>query len=245
VHVSVAGNGPAIVVFPRDQGHAPRTPEFIRQSAATNTIYFPWLAGFHGGEPSEWDWMTSVRDLAIVHHRMLDALGLERPALIGLGFGGWLAAEIATMSPRSLRALVLVSPMGMKPHEAYIYDQFLVSTERYAQTALRDKALFEQVYGSETTFEQLEAWETDREMTSRIAWKPYMYNPVLAELLSGIEIPTLIVHGEDDQIVPAECAQRYKGAIAGSRLELLPESGHAVEFDQPDALTRAIATFLA
>ncbi len=244
MHTEVAGSGPSVVVFPRDQGHPPVTPKFMEKLTATNTVYFPWLAGFHGGEPSDWDWLTSVRDLAIVHLQMLDALRIQRPALVGLGFGGWLAAEIATMATKSLRALVLVSSMGVKPAEAYIYDQFLVSTEHYAQTAFRDRSLFEEIYGEETTYEQLEAWETDREMVSRIAWKPYMYNPVLPQLLAGLDIPALVAHGEEDLVVPVECARIYHDALREAKLELIPASGHAVEFEQPEVLTRLLSAFL-
>lgn len=245
IHLAVAGSGPAVVVLPRDQGHPPQTPRFMMELAATHTVYYPWLAGFHGGEPAEWEWLTSVRDLAVVHRQMLDALDLQQPALVGLGFGGWLAAEMATMAPKNVRSLVLVSPMGAKPTHDYIYDQFLVSTGHYARAAFSDAATFEAVYGDEPAFEQLEAWETDREMTSRVAWKPYMYNPVLPQLLGGLDVPALIVHGEDDRIVPAECARIYAGAISRARLELLPDCGHAVEFEQAEPLARLVSTFLA
>lgn len=244
LHVAVAGSGPPLVVFPRDQGHPPQTPRFMRELSLGHTVYFPWLAGFSGGEPAQWDWLTNVRDLAVVHRQMLDALGLERPALAGLGFGGWLAAEIATMAPAGIRALLLVSPMGLKPAAGYIFDQFLVSTEHYAQAAFSRREVFEELYGPEPGYEQLEAWETDREMVSRVAWKPYMYNPVLPQLLAGVQAPALIVQGEDDRIVPAECARAYRDALPKASLELVPGCGHAVEFEQPAALARLAASFL-
>ena len=95
----------------------------------------------------------------------------------------------ATMASPSLKALVLVGAMGIKPIDGYIYDQFLVSTEHYAQTAFHDQRRFAEVYGSETTLEQLEAWETDREMTSRVAWKPLVpgmtWSVMTASILRG------------------------------------------------------------
>lgn len=244
LRVAVAGSGPPVFVLPRDQGHPPRS-EFLDDLAGNARVYYPWLAGFHGGNPDDWEWLTNVRDLAIVHRQMLDALDLERPAIVGLGFGGWVAAEIATMAAPQLRALVLVSPMGIKPENGYIYDQFLVSTEHYAQTAYHDQTNFREVYGSETTLEQLEAWETDREMVSRLAWRPYMYNPALPGLLSGVTTPALIAWGEDDQVVPVECAEAYRNALPNATVELVPNSGHAAEMEQPGMLLRAVASFLA
>jgi pimeloyl-ACP methyl ester carboxylesterase len=244
LRLAVAGSGPPIVVLPRDQGHPPVT-QFLDQLAATGTGYYPWLAGFHGGHPEQWEWLMNVRDLAIVHRQMIDALGLDRPALVGLGFGGWVAAEIATMESSSLRAVALVSPMGVKPQSGYIFDQFIVSTEHYAQTAFYDQRIFAEIYGPETSFEQLEAWETDREMTSRLAWKPSMYNPTLPRLLAGVNTPAFVVWGEEDQIVPLECGEMYRSALPRATLELVPNCGHAVELEQPEKLAELAGRFLA
>lgn len=244
LRIAVAGNGRPIVVLPRDQGHPPTT-EFLDRLARDGTVFYPWLAGFHNGFPDQWDWLTNVRDLAIVHRQMLDALGLERPVIIGLGFGGWVAAEIATMAAPSLSALVLVSAMGVKPSRGFIYDQFLVSTEHYARTKLRDTALFKEIYGAETSFEQLEAWETDREMTERLAWKPYMYNVSLPRLLSGVDVPALIVWGEQDEVAPLECAEICKNALSRATLTVVPDCGHEVELERPEKLAELIREFVA
>lgn len=244
VRVAVAGSGPPIVVLPRDQGHPPAS-QFLDQLAGSGTVYYPWLAGFSGGHPSEWAWLTNVRDLAVIHRQMLDALALERPVLVGLGFGGWVAAEIATTAAARLKALVLVSAMGVKPHSGFIYDQFLVGTEHYAQTKFHDPRVFASIYGEETDFEQLEAWETDREMTSRLAWKPYMYNPVLPRLLAGVNIPALVVWGTEDQIAPVECAEIYQRSLPAATLKLIENAGHAVDLEQPERVTDAVSSFLA
>ena len=243
LHIAVAGSGRPIVVLPRDQGHPPKT-EFLDQLARSGEVYYPWLAGFHNGFPDRWDWLTNVRDLAIVHRQMLDALGLERPVLVGLGFGGWVAAEIATMAAPSLSALVLVSAMGIKPTKGFIFDQFLVSTAHYARTKFRDEDTFNEIYGAETSFEQLEAWETDREMTERLAWKPYMYNVSLPRLLSGVDAPALILWGEQDEVVPLECAEIYKDALSQATLTVVPDCGHEVELEWPERLLGAVSSFL-
>ena len=56
--------------------------------------------------------------------RNLGKSGLQ-VSLVGLGFGGWIAAEMATMSPRAFRRLVLVGAMGIKPAAGEILDQAL------------------------------------------------------------------------------------------------------------------------
>jgi pimeloyl-ACP methyl ester carboxylesterase len=238
------GEGPAALVLPRDNGHAPRN-RFMEGLASRHTVYSPRYPGFHdGGSAEAWDWLGDVRDLAVVQLQFLRALGVDRVTLVGLGFGGWVAAEMASMGSSAFDALVLVAPMGIQPKRDYIYDQFLVSTEAYARRGFADQGAFERVYGPEPSFEQLEAWETDREMTSRLAWKPYMYHSSLPKLLSGVNCPTLVVWGDSDEVVPRECGEAYRAAIPSCRLEIVAGAGHAVDLDQPSALERVVLEFL-
>jgi pimeloyl-ACP methyl ester carboxylesterase len=240
VSVLSGGQGSPMVVLPRDNGHPPRH-DFLDALATHSTVYYPRLPGFHGSNPEEWEWLTNVRDLAIVMRQLLGALGLPRVGVVGLGFGGWVAAEMATMGHQLFETMTLVAPMGIQPKHDYILDQFLISTESYARAAFADEATFEAVYGPEPDFEQLESWETDREMTSRLAWKPYMYNPALARLLAAVPTPTLIAWGEQDRIVPPECAELYRAALPNAKLQLFPNAGHALDLEQPAALAAGVA----
>ena len=138
ITLAKAGTGAPILVLPRDNGHAPAN-DFLDRLAANNTVYYPWYPGFHGGgDVAAWEWLANPRDLAVVQLQLLDALSLERPTVIGLGFGGWIAAEMATMRAHALGSLVLVSPMGIQPKDGFIHDQFIFSTEAYARTAFHD-----------------------------------------------------------------------------------------------------------
>src|SRR6267378_4530565 len=57
------------------------------------------------------DWMRSTRDIAVIYRGVLSELKLGNAALVGLGFGGWIAAEMAGMAPADLSRLVLVGAM--------------------------------------------------------------------------------------------------------------------------------------
>jgi pimeloyl-ACP methyl ester carboxylesterase len=245
VHYQKGGQGSPVLVLPRENGHPPNNG-FLDRLAAQHTVYYPWYPGFHGGgEPAQWEWLANARDLAIVQLQLARALGLERMSLVGLGFGGWIAAEMATMCAGHLDALVLVAPMGITVPNGLIYDQFIVSTEAYARTAFADEAKFEALYGNEPDFDQLESWETDREMTSRLAWKPYMHNRTLPGLLRGVSCPALIAQGAEDKIVPPACATAYRDALPDAKLELIPGTGHAIDLEEPRALASIVTSFLS
>ena len=242
VRFEQAGTGPSLLVLPRDNGHPPAN-QFLDGLAGEFTVSHAWLPGFHGGDPEAWEWLGNVRDLAMVMRRALGEIGAGPTAILGFGFGGWLAAEMLAMGHAQFSNVVLVNPMGIQPKSEYILDQFLISTEAYARAGFASDESFDAAYGAEPEFEQLEGWETDREMASRLAWKPYMYDASLAGLLAGVPTPALIVRGDSDHVVPAECAELYRAALPNARLEVVA-GGHAVDLEQPEKLGTLIKQFL-
>lgn len=229
------GDGPALLVLPHDNGYGPNG-DFLDSLASSWRVYAPWLPGFHNGGPGAWDWIRDTTDLALVISSVIRDLGLVDVTVLGLGYGGWVAAEMACARPDAFRQLLLVAPAGIRPTAEPIYDQFLVGTGHYAERAFHDPEKFRALYGDEIPFEQLESWETDREMLGRIGWKPYMYNPSLEHLLPAISVPVVLAHGDDDRIIPRECSERYAAALPNARLEKLENCGHAAEFEQPGQL---------
>ena len=132
----------------RDNGH-PGWGRFEALLAERFTVYLPSHPGFHGSAAASWTWLESVRDVAAVYQALLSALGLGPVRVVGHGFGGWLAAEMATLDHGRFAALVLVNPMGILPGEGEIFDQFLVNSETYAKQMFSDPAAFESAYGAE------------------------------------------------------------------------------------------------
>ena len=236
-----AGAGKPVLVLHHDFG-SPERLAFYDALAARYDVLRPEHPGF--GTSARPEWMRSARDLAVMYRLLLAALGIERASLVGLGFGGWLAAEMATMAPKDLEKLVLVGAMGVQPDEGYILDQALVGYIDYARAAFRDQAAFEAVYGAEPSNDQLELWDICREMCFRIAWKPYMYSQTLPSLLTSMSAPTLLVWGAEDEVVPRSAADIYLASLPDARLDVVAGCGHAVDMEQPEALARLVADFV-
>ena len=229
MHVARAGSGPPLLVLHHDIGSPERLP-FYDALAEAFTVLVPSHPGYD--RSTRPGWMRSVRDVAVVHQWLLASRELTREpgrvSLVGLGFGGWIAAEMATMAPRAFRRLVLVGAMGIKPERGEIADQ----------------AVYDRTFGAETPGETLEQWDLNREMTFRIAWKPYMYSPTLPHLLGGVAAPSLVVWGREDRIVPLECGERYTKSLAQAKLEIVEGAGHFVEMEKPEALASLVTRFL-
>src|SRR5215470_11200011 len=242
LHLARAGKGKPVIVLHHETG-TPDSLPFYDALAQRYNVLVPHHPGYSRSERP--DWMRSVRDIAAVYRGLLGNLGLERAALIGLGFGGWIAAEMASMAPRDLSALVLVGAMGIKPPDGDILDQAIIGYIDYARAGFRDQGAFERVYGAEPSNDQLVEWDVCREMSFRIAWKPYMFSQTLPHLLGGVKARALVVWGDDDRIVPRNAGELYAAALPNARFEILPAAGHYVEMEQPERLARLVDSFLA
>ena len=232
--------GRAVLVLHHDIGTPDRLP-FYDSLADRFDVIVPNHPGF--GTEERPQWLRHPRDLASLYQWLLAELGVERASLVGLGFGGWIAAEMAALAPRDFHRLVLVGAMGVKPPEGDIMDQAIVSYLDYAHAAFHDQAAFARIYGDVTT-DQLVAWDLCREMSFRVAWKPYMYNPTLPHLLGGVRAPALVVWGDDDKIVPKSAGERYTRSLREARFETVRAAGHCVEMEQPEALARLVTPFI-
>jgi len=242
VRLRTAGRGAPLLVLHHDIGTPEQLP-FYEALADRFTLLLPSHPGYDGSERPAF--MRSVRDVAVTYQALLAQRGLADMTLVGLGFGGWIAAEMATMSPGAFRKLVLVGAMGIKPADGEILDQALVSYIDYVRAGFEDQRAFDRLFTPDPPTPQLEQWDLNREMTFRIAWKPYMYNPTLPLLLGGVQTESLIVWGRQDRIVPVGVGEQYARALAKSRLSVLDAAGHFLEMEQPEALAKLIVPFAA
>ena len=240
------GSGEPLLILHDELGH-PGWMRFHDALAAEHTLYIPSHPGF--GKSERLDWIMAMRDMAGWYLAALDDLELSPVNAVGFSLGGWLAAEMATMRPHAFKRLVLVAPAGIKPPVGEIYDMFLAVSQQYIKDGVHDPDNVEELARlcpEEPSDEQIEAWEDAREQSSRLAWKPYMHYPGLPHLLRGVrDLPTLILWGRNDPIVPVSAGQVYNESIEGSRLVVLDDCGHRPEIERPDDFVREVVRFLA
>lgn len=240
------GTGEPLLILHGELGH-PGWLRFHESLAQHHTLYIPSHPGF--GKSERLDWITNMRDMAGWYLDALDDLAVGRVNAMGFSLGGWLAAEMATMCPTQFKKLVLVGAMGIKPPSGQIYDMFLEVAKEFIKTSYLDPAQtpeFSQICPEQPTPEQVEAWEVAREEACRLGWRPYMHYPSLPHLLRRLrKLPTLIVWGRQDAIVPVSAAEVYHASIPGSQLVILDNCGHHPEVEQSDEFVQRVQAFLA
>ena len=240
------GTGKALLILHDELGH-PGWLRFHEALAQQYTLYIPLHPGF--GKSERLDWIMNMRDIATWYLDALDELGLRQIPAIGFSLGGWLAAEMATMCPETFTRLVLVDAMGLRPPSGEIYDMFLEVAKVFITTSFLNPAKtpeFQKICPDTPTPEQAEGWELAREEACRLGWRPYMHDPSLPYLLRRLrKLPTLVVWGRQDAIVPMSAAEVYHTSIPGSQLAILDNCGHHPEIEQSDQFVRHVQAFLA
>jgi len=246
VQLVKGGSGKPLLVLHDEMGYAGWL-RFHEELSKNHTLYIPSHAGYGGSD--RLDWIMGMRDLAGWYLEVLDDLALGPIDMMGFSIGGWLAAEMAVMSPEAFNKLVLVGPAGVKPPQGEIFDMFLVVAKEFITKSFLDPAKspeFQQICPDEPTPEQVEAWEVAREESCRLSWRPYMHNQSLPHLLHRLKIlPTLIVAGRQDGIVPLSAAEAYQKAIPGSQLAVIDDCGHRPESEKPEEFVQQVDRFLS
>ncbi len=239
------GSGDPLLILHEEMGH----PGWMRYHEALSSgfeLTIPSHPGF--GDSPFIDWIMNMRDLAGWYLTALDDMGVERTALMGFSFGGWLAAEMATMQPDRFDKLVLVNPMGVKPPSGEIFDMFLVVAKEFIAESFVDPDNtpdFAAVCPEEPTPEQAEYWEIAREQACRLGWRPYMHYAALPHLLGRLKrLPTQIIWGRQNPIVPLSASQVFHESIPGSRLDVMDGCGHRPEIERPDEFAKLVEGFL-
>jgi len=245
VEVRRGGRGAPLIVIHGELG-VPGWLESHRRLAESFDVIVPSLPGY--GSSTRPDWIMSVHDLAAWVTWFARDMDIRAPVnVIGCSLGGWAAAEIATVAPQFINKMVLVGAMGMKPEKGEIFDYFLESGKTGLRRAFHrpeQAPEFVQYYGKEWTPEEADLVEQHREMTCRVAWKPYMHSLTLPHLLRGVRTPTLIVWGAKDSITPLNSGELYQHAIKGSRLVTIDNCGHMPEMEKPAEFVQLVRDFL-
>jgi pimeloyl-ACP methyl ester carboxylesterase len=235
-----AGTGDPVLLLHGELGPAP-WQQWHEDLAWRRRLIQPVLPGFATPRLS---WIRDARDLAMFMSHAVRMLGMAPLDVIGFSFGGWIAAEMAAANPEQFRHMTLVAPFGIKPSEGFITDMFIGTAADYIVAAFADPANcpeFSALY-QDPTPERLEAWEDARRECAQVAWQPYMYDPSLEPLLAGAGgLPSLIVWGDRDRIVPEAAMRAYERALSRSRLAVLKGCGHQPEIERRREFVELIA----
>lgn len=252
LEVFEGGEGPPLVAL-HGLLELPRWQAYHELLAQRFHVIAPSHPGFGGS--SRPAWMESVDDLAYFYLDVLEQLDLGPVHLVGHSFGAWIAAEAAVRCSHLLSKLVLVDAVGLRPVQdpfgppgGYIADWLVLEPEDLRARAWHspDSGHRLKLPGEEgTTDAELTELIHNREAATVYGWRPFFYSPRLQPWLHRVRVPTLVVWGEHDGVVPRAVGETYANSIPGARFLIQPDTAHLPHLERPDAFVQIVGDFLA
>ena len=217
------------------------------------------LPGF-GSSPVP-DWEISIPEYGRLLNEFCDTVGARDCALIGNSMGGFVAAEAAISEPSQFEQLVLVSAAGVSSARLRRRPTAVIARMLGAATPLAFRAqtrAFRRERARALAFAGI--FDSPRELRPELVWEFFQggaraesFVEAMSSLagydfldrLGEIEVPTLIVWGRQDHVVPPADALGYAERIAGARLEVFDRCGHVPMAERPVRFNRLLDEFLA
>ena len=238
LHVQRSGNGAPLLFLHGAQGLLGWEP-VLAALAERFDVIAPDHPGF--GRSDIADGVDDIGDLSLFYFDALKALGLSGVHVVGHCLGGWTAMEMAIRNTGPLKTLTLVASAGLRLEGVPRADMFIRTQDELAQLLFAGNGAGSWLQAWRASPEAEEIYDRNRTAAARFSWQPRLCNPKLSRWLHRIDVPTHIVWGENDAVLPTAYAMGLKDRIAGATMTAIPACGHLPHVEQP-AQVAAIAT---
>jgi pimeloyl-ACP methyl ester carboxylesterase len=207
-------------------------------------VFVPLHPGCAGSEDG-FDQFEEMEDVVFHYLDLCATLHLDQPVVVGASFGGWIAAEWGLRYGKTLRGLVLIDALGLHIPDAPAPDILSLDPVASRQVIFADpsSALALEVIPETPKPEEVVNFLLARQTLARFAWQ-FPDNVRLRRYLYRIEARTLILWGERDGFVSVAHGKAYHEGIAGSKLIILPNSGHLPHVESTETCAHTLLKFL-
>ena len=229
------------LVFLAGFGGLPRWTAFLETLSQSRHVFAPSLPGFPGGGRAH-EKLDSHLDWLIAAHDLVAAAGVRPVDVVGVSLGAALAADVAALWPELVRRLVLVSPLGIHDPNDPPADVFAVRPDAVARTFTANPDAWTRHIAKPDGVDDLE-WSVlmlrANEAAARLLWP--LSDTGLSKRLKRIAAPTLIVMGDQDNVLPKSYAKKFADGIgAETTIKTRDGAGHHADLDAPDQLANVV-----
>lgn len=242
LHLRRGGKGAPLLFLHGVQG-LPATIASLELLAQRFEVLAPDHPGF--GRSDAPDWLDDVPDLAFFYLDLLDTLDLEGVHVVGASLGGWIAMEMAIRAPARVKSLTLADAAGIRVAGVPRGDMFIANQAELSRLLFSSEdaaaSWFAHWQGSP---EGLALYDKNRHAAAKYTWQPRLYDPRLEKWLHRIDLPTQILWGTADRLIPPAHAERLAALIQGAETAMLPDCGHMAEIERPELFADTVSRFI-
>jgi len=247
--LSIKGKGEPLLFLHAGHGVDADDP-LVARLASTNTVYVVSHPGFGRSDlPGNF---STVDDLAYAYLDLIEDLDLRGLTLVGVSFGAWIAAEIATKGTGRIKRIVLIDAVGVKLSDRDsrdFLDVYGTTVEEIPGIFFQDEAKGRSVLAHldfrNLSEDAVTRFVRNRESFLRFGWSPMLYNPKLADRLYRVKQPVLVLWGGEDKVASVEYGRRYAACFSDAQFEVIDGVGHYGYLEKPNAFADSIDAFLA
>jgi len=242
VHYYEGGTGPDLVYL-HGAGGLTADDRFLAKLTARYRVVAPLLPGY--GESEEAPQIRDMLDVTLHNFDVVAALGLSKPILAGHSLGGMIAAEMAAVCPNDVDRLCLIAAAGLWLDAHPVPDIFSLLPKEFPPLLFHDVEAGTKMMTADIDIHDpkfLVPFLVNNARQLGMAGKFLFPIPErgLKDRIHRIKARTVLVWGDSDRMFPAPYAHAYREAIPGADLVIVPDAGHAVTMEQPDAVVAAI-----
>ena len=204
-------------------------------------VIVPFHPGFSesGDDPA----MNEMHDYVMHYLDLFDALGLDKIRLVGFSLGGLLAAKFAAEHGHRVSRLVLVGPAGLRDKAHPTADLFRLPPEKIPAMLVNNFDVIKPYLPQQPDLDFIGARYREGGTLARLLWdRPW--DPKLPRHLHRLTMPTLLVWGEDDKLIPVQQAETWRRFIPKADIQIFKDAGHLVLDEKPEAVA-AVQRFLS
>lgn len=234
------GSGAPLLFLHSGFGPNVHSSEYMERLGQHFRILAPFHPGF-GRSPRPRSF-RNVGDLAYFYLDLIEQWRLQNIVLVGAGFGGWIASEMAVRTTEPLSRLVLVSPFGIKVgtrDDRDFADFYSISPDERAALEFNNPEFAKLSYVGKSD-EELTILARGREAEAYYGWEPFMHNPQLRQWLHRINVPTTLIRGADDRVIARRNHDAYADEISDCAIVTIEGAGHHPHLDAPTQFVSAV-----
>ena len=240
------GSGPPLLYLHGAIGQKGWAP-FLDALAQKFTVYAPYLPGY--AKSNGLEKLADVTDLTLYQFELLDALGVSKAHVVGHFLGGMIAAEMAALSPSYVDRLVLAAPAGTWLDSDPVVDLLAMTAEELQNSlwssASSSMSLSPADFEANSRLKAELAADRMQDLTAAGKFLWPIPDKGLKRRAYRIKAPTLILWGENDRIIPPVYAEDFSKLIPGSKVSVLPSTGHLLMIERAEVFASAVADFLS